>query len=171
MASKTTMKAATINLGYGISSREAAIDAVYRFTQGLDNSDEALIRSAFTTDAVIDRSGLKSVIGFEFPGLEGLESIVSDVLSTIGPMDTGHHVSNARVEMSENEEEAQVTCYVLAQHYRPGEGCDPAKKIHLLIGNHYKANVVRDQKDELWKIKRMEFSSLWSDGDLSVLGM
>lgn len=165
MASNSTF----IHLGPGLTPREAATDASYRFTQALDDNDSILLRSSVTLDAMVDRSGLSSVTGRDLPPTPGIDLIERFVLGTIGPMDTGHHVSNVRVKLNENEKEAEVTCYVIAEHYRAGEGQNPEKSTCLRVGTRYRAYVV-EEKEGLWKIKNVNLVTLWSVGDLSVFG-
>lgn len=162
------MSTASISLGPSLSPREAAIDAIYRFLQALDDADENLLRSAFISDAIVDRSGLTTATGIPFPILQGISDIEHGILGTIGRMDTGHHVSNVRVKLTDNGEKADVTCYVLAQHCRPGEGPSPKFEMHLAMGSRYSAVVVKDNSDGLWKIEKAELHCLWSEGDLGV---
>src|SRR6202012_909960 len=106
------------HLGPGLTPREAASDALYRFTQALDDNDSTLLRSSVTLDAMVDRSGLSPGTGRDLPPTQGIELIDRFVLGTIGPMDTSHHVSNIRVKLDQDEKEAEVTCYVIAEHYK-----------------------------------------------------
>ena len=86
-------------------------------------------------------------------------------------MDTSHHVSNIRAKLDEHEKEAEVTCYVIAEHYKAGEGQDPQKSMCLSVAARYRADVIQDEKAGLWKIKRVELVTLWSAGDLGVFEM
>jgi len=159
-----------IHLGPGLTPREAATDALYRFTQALDDNDSSLLRSSVTLDASVDRSGLSPVTGQAFPPAKGIEIIERFVLGTVGPVDTGHHVSNVRVKLNEHKNEAEVTCYVVAEHFKAGEGQSPEKSTSLRVGTRYRADVVEDREDGLWKIKAVDLVTLWSVGDLSVFG-
>lgn len=145
-------RAAPIDLGPGVTPREHATDAVLRFVQALDQGDEALIRSAFTTDGVVDISGLSVVTGLTYAPQEGIENIVKGVLAFVGPMDSSHHLSNFRVKLDEKQERAEVHCYALAQHFKNGNGHDPSKRGYLMYGNTYWAEVVKEG-DGLWKIR------------------
>lgn len=40
-----------------MSPREGAVDAIFRFTQALDDNNEELLRSAFLQDGTVDLSG------------------------------------------------------------------------------------------------------------------
>lgn len=159
-----------LNLGPGLSPRDAAADAINRFALSLDLNDASMMRSAFTEDGVLDKSGLKATLGSD-PGCdEGVESIVNTTLAHVGPMASSHHLSNFRVKLNQEQTEAEVICHVLAQHYRPGEGLDPSKHDYLCFGNIYYADVVKhgQGEDALWKIKRMAMHALWCEGDVGV---
>lgn len=161
----------SIHLGPGLTAREAAIDAIHRFTQALDDNDTILLRSCITSDAMVDRSGLSAVIGQELPPTPGIELIEKFVLGTVGPLDTSHQVSNIRVKLNEHGKAAEVTCCVIAEHYRLGDGKDPQKSVRLSVCSRYRADVVEDEKERLWKIKKVHLVALWSAGDLRVFGM
>jgi hypothetical protein len=161
----------SIHLGPGLTPREAATDAIYRFTQALDENNSSLLRSSITLDAMVDRSGLSTVTGRDLPPTPGIDLVERFVLGTIGPMDTSHNVSNIRVKLDENQKEAEVTCYVIAEHYKAGDGPDPQKSVRLSVSTRYRADVIEDEKEGLWKIKRVDLVTLWSVGDLGVFGM
>ena len=164
-------RSASIHLGPGLSPREGAIDAIYRFTQALDDADENLLRSAFAVDGVVDLSGLTPCTGKSYDEKKGVESIVNSVLAHVGPMDSAHHLSNIRVKMYTDQMRAELTCYALAQHFKPKEGQDPSKRNYLIMGNSYWADIVRDGdgEDALWKIRRIVVTNMWSEGDLAAL--
>lgn len=161
---------APIDLGPGLTPREAAVDAMYRLVHGLDFNDADLLRSAFVEDAIFDISGLSPATGREHPEQKGIESIVNGVLAHVGPMATSHNISNVRVKLNDTMDQAEVMCYVIAQHFRPGEGYDAFKRDYVLYGNSYWADVVKVRvgDDALWKIKRFEIQVMWTEGDMSV---
>ena len=159
-----------LNLGPGLSAREAAADAINRFVLALDLNDADIMRSAFTEDGVLDKSGLMAPLGQD-PGADhGIDQIIAITLAHVGPMGSSHHLSNFRLKLNGDETEAEVTCHALAQHFRPGEGLDPSKRDYLLFGNIYHADVVKDGPEEnaLWKIKRIGMYALWCEGDTGV---
>lgn len=145
-------------LGTGLSPREGAIDAIYRFTLALDRADASLLRSAFFTDGAVDLSGLTRSTGKTYGEKKGVETIVNSVLAHVGPIDTAHHLSNFRVRMNGTQTKAEVTCYALAQHFMPGEGQIPSMRDYLIMGNSHWADVGKDSNsdDALWKIRRIE---------------
>ena len=159
------------HLGPGLPPREAAADALNRFALALDLNDADVMRSAFTTDGVLDKSGLKKVIGGD-PGADnGIEEILKGTLALVGPMDSSHHLSNFRVKLNDDQTVADVQCHMLAQHFRGGDGPNPSKRDHLLFGNIYYADVVKEGQgdDALWKIRRLGMHNLWCEGDLGVV--
>ncbi|KAK4497915.1 hypothetical protein PRZ48_010570 [Zasmidium cellare] len=161
---------APINLGPGQTPREAAADALYRLVHGLDFNDADLIRSAFVEDGVLDISGLSPATGMDHPEQKGVENIVNGVLGHVGPMATSHSITNVRVKLNDKMDRAEVMTYVIAQHFRPGEGHDVSNRDYALFGNSYWADVVKvgEGDDALWKIKRFECQNLWAEGDGSV---
>ena len=162
---------ANIHLGPGLSHREGAIDAIYRFVEALDRADADLLRSAFANDGVIDLSGLTPCTGKPYDEKKGVEAIVNSVLAHVGPMDSSHHLSNFRVKMNSDQSQAEVTCYALAQHFKSGEGHDPSKRDYVIMGNTYWADVAKgsDEEDALWRIKKIEVTNVWSEGDLAAI--
>ena len=162
---------ANIQLGPGLSAREGAMDAIYRFVEGLDRADEDLLRSAFASDGAIDLSGLTPCTGKTYGESRGIEAIVNSVFAHVGPMDSEHHLSNFRVKLNSDQREAEVTCYAWAQHFKSGEGQDPTKRDYLVFGNWYWADVVKEgtSEDALWRIRRIELTNIWSEGTLAAI--
>jgi hypothetical protein len=160
------------NLGPGLSPREAAADAINRFALALDLNDAEVMRSAFTNDSILDKSGLTKVMGGDLGADNGIEEILKATLAHVGPMDSSHHLSNFRVKLNSEQTEAEVMCHALAQHFRGGDGSNPSKPEYLLFGNIYYADVVKDGQgdDALWKIKRIGMHNLWCEGDIGVVG-
>lgn len=159
---------APIDLGPGLSPREAATDAVYRLVGALDFNDADLLRSAFTEDAIFDISGLSPATGKEHPPQKSTDAIVNGVLAHVGPMATSHTIGNVRVKMNEKMDQAEVMCYVIAQHFRPGEGFAADKRDYILYGNSYWADVVKTGEGGLWKMRKFEIQVMWAEGDNSV---
>lgn len=77
-----------IDLGPGLTPREAASDAILRCVQSLDENNEEPLRSAFTNDGVLDLSGLSQATGQEHPPQDGIDNIVKGVFAHVGPMDS-----------------------------------------------------------------------------------
>ena len=161
---------APINLGPGLTPREAAVDSMYRLVHGLDFNDADLVRSAFVEDAIFDMSGLSPATGQSHAEQKGVENIINGVLSHVGPMPTSHNLSNVRVKLNDTMDQAEVMTHVIAQHFRPGEGYDATKRDYALFGSTYWADVVKvvEGDNALWKMKRFEIQVLWAEGDMSV---
>lgn len=149
----------------GMTDREAAIDAVLRFVIGLDDADVDLVASAFTPDAVADVRGLSS-IGIDYPELVGRDKVVSTLMNGVGVLDTTHQLGNFRVAL--NNDSAHLDCYVLAQHWRPGQGASPEHSAEFTMTNRYKVDLVRTS-DGSWRMKKIIINCAWSKGDLGVL--
>jgi hypothetical protein len=163
-------RAVPLNLGPDLSPRDGAADAINRFVLALDLFDADIMRSAFTTDGVLDKSDLEKVTGQNMGEDSGIEEIIKGTLAHVGPMDSSHHLSNFRVKLDDNQTQAEVTCHALAQHFKHGEGSDPSKRDYLLFANMYYANVVKEEQgdDALWRIRRIGMHNLWCEGDIGV---
>ena len=57
----------------------AVVDTLYRFAAGIDLRDRKLLSSAFTEDAISDFRPAGAKTGFEYPVLQGRETIVGAV--------------------------------------------------------------------------------------------
>ena len=55
----------------------AVIDTLHRFAAGIDQNDPTLLASAFTQNAVSDFRPAAAKAGFEYPVLEGRDTIVA----------------------------------------------------------------------------------------------
>lgn len=144
--------------------RAEIADTLYRFAAGLDDADPVSLRSALTEDAVVDFSPA-SKIGIDFIVLTPREVIVESAMSSVGPMDTSHNLSNIRSEI--DGDSAHATCSALAQHFPGGTGPNPNKTIHALMMNRYDINLVRD--GATWRISRLTIDNIWFEGDTAVL--
>lgn len=98
----------------------------------------------------------------------GLNSIRKGLMDFIGPMDTTHMISNVRVDLKDGAGEAKLGCYALAQHCLPGKGTDVDGK-KFLAASEYWIDLVKDEKDGLWKIKAWVVKFIWTQGDASVM--
>ncbi|VUC32197.1 unnamed protein product [Clonostachys rosea] len=140
----------------GLSAREACVDAVLRFTQGLDDASEELLDSALTDDFTLDATGV-SVIGRPYHTLEGKATALPFFLDHVGAMDTCHMLSCFRVAL--NGDEAKLTCYSLAQHHRNGEGSN-IEKVGCLMGNRLTVDLRKITEGE-WKMTRLVLKNAW----------
>ncbi len=135
-------------------------DALYRFGAGVDANDRDLLLSALAADAALDFTRNKALWGLDFPLLEGRDTVVSALLSTVGKLDTTHVVTNPRVTVTGNA--ASLTAIIEAQHLPPGD-----HSRHCLMKNHYTCGLVRE--DDEWKLRRILVEGVWFTGDPKIL--
>lgn len=144
------------------TDRDGVVDAVTRIVEGIDFGDEELLRSAFTEDAVFDLGGIDHSIHV-FEPYVGREQVVETLMRTVGTaMDTFHALSNIRVWV--DGDTARLTCYLIGQHHRAGEGPSVEFQDHLLLGNRFETDLIRDH-DHVWLVRRNRVSSRWSVGN------
>lgn len=143
------------------TDRDGVIDAVTRMVEGIDFGNEELLASAFTEDVVFDLSGIDdSVISLE-PYI-GRQQAIERLMATVGTnMDTFHALANIRVKI--DGDTAVLTCYLLGEHFRAGQG--PSLKFgdNLLLGNRFVTELVRDHS-LVWRVRRNTVSSMFALG-------
>ena len=149
----------------GLLDHHGLVDAVLRYTGGLDRADADLMTSALTADATVDLTPATSKLGLDFPVLSPRSTVVAALAGAVGPLDTSHSVTNARSDV--RGDEATLTCYAAAQHFLPGTGPDPRRTEHALMMNSYRAQLVRDGRS--WRIRHLSIDNLWFDGDPQLL--
>jgi hypothetical protein len=93
----------------GLTDREAAIDAVLHFVEGLDDGDASLVRSARSPKMPLSTSRPSATLASHSPSSVYRDTIVDKLLKSVGPLDSTHHVSNFRVNMTGAS--ATLTCY------------------------------------------------------------
>lgn len=147
-----------------LSAREAVVDAMYRCLIGFDRNDGSIFDSAFAGEDV--SIGFKD--GNDIQMYDGLSHIKSYFLNHVGPMATTHMTSNVRVNLEDGANTAKVTAYALAQHCLPGGGNDPNAKKFLVAGEYF-IDMIKDEKDGMWKAKKWVMDILWRQGDPSVM--
>lgn len=145
----------------GLTDREAAIDAVIRFVNSLDEGNSVLCESSVTDDMIMDLMAL----GESGRILEGQKTVVEALMAALKPLDTTHMVTNIRCMVKGNE--AEFTSTTLAQHFRGGQGTTRDDKDNWLMGNLYKATIVRD--GDVWKIKKLILTPAWTQGNYGVM--
>lgn len=92
----------------------SVVETLYRFAAGIDLQDNELLASAFAENAVSDFRPAAAKAGFEYPVLEGRDTIVAALSGALGHVDTTHSVSNPRVII--NGDKAHLDALVEAQH-------------------------------------------------------
>ncbi|RVX67379.1 hypothetical protein B0A52_09160 [Exophiala mesophila] len=153
------------NVG-GLTDREAAIDAIVRFVCSLDEGSDELCSSAVTDNVVMDLRPFNKV-GMKYSVVEGKTDVVNRLMTAVGrPLDTTHSATNIRCYLT-GPDTADLTCCVLAQHFRGGEGPSPEFQDYYLFGNQYKAKVVR--QGDLWKVSELEIAPAWTQGNPEVM--
>ncbi|KAK1241079.1 hypothetical protein MKX08_001053 [Trichoderma sp. CBMAI-0020] len=152
-----------------ILARQAAIDALLRYVDGLDRADEAQLESAFTEDATLDLSALSS-LGKTFGAVHGLDNISAVCMAAVGKaLETTHSLTNILVKLNDENYNAIVTCYCEAQHIKKGQAfASDSQDNSLLVKSRYSASV--SKKGSTWRIERLDIVPLWSKGSSSVLG-
>jgi hypothetical protein len=143
-----------------LTAREACIDTMIRFFQGIDDDDESMLYSAFDPAAVFDLTPV-SVIGMPFSKLESRDTVVAHLRKTVGTIDSLHQGTNYRVQITGHE--AELTCFTLAQHMRKGDGHDGSKPQYLM-GNRIWARLV-EAEEGLWRIRELVLGNMWAQGD------
>lgn len=138
----------------------AVIETLYRYAAGLDLNDNDLLVSAFTVDAISDFRPAGKKAGFEYPVLQGRETIIAALMGSLSKIDTTHSVSNPRVTL--NGDKAVLNALVEAQHLPSND-----HSRHYLMKNRYDVELVR-QADG-WVIQRVTVDNVWREGDPSVL--
>lgn len=149
----------------GLTDREAAIDAVIRFVCALDEGDSELSASSLTKDALMDLSPFRKA-GMKARTVHGREEVVDILMSAVGrPLDTTHSATNIRCTV--DGDKADLSCCILAQHFKGGQGPSPEFQDYWFNGNQYKCDIVRD--GDLWRISKVLITPVWTLGNPEVM--
>ncbi|BDZ48588.1 hypothetical protein GCM10025867_08290 [Frondihabitans sucicola] len=138
----------------------AVVDALYRYAAGLDLRDEALLASAFASDAVADFGPATRKAGQDYPPIEGGATIASAVAASLSPLDTTHSLSNPRVTL--NGDTATLEGIMACMHL---PRTDHSR--HVLMTNRYDVELVR--QGDVWVIQHLTVDNAWTEGDPTVL--
>jgi hypothetical protein len=103
------------------------------WARALDDADASVLSDLLTEDVVGDLTPATTKIGMSFPVLTGRDTVVPNMIGSVGPLDTMHMVSN--ITHRSLGDGWIIRAYALAQHYLPGEGSDSTKTRHVLMGN------------------------------------
>jgi hypothetical protein len=139
-------------------------DAMHRYAFGLDHGDGDSLASAFTEDCVLDFTTAGQKLGLPFTVLNGRNQVLEVLVPMIGPLDTSHTISNVQIEVSGDT--ATLHCYLMSQHFMPGEGPRQGAD-HALLMNRYDADLVRDGLK--WRIQRVTIDNVWAEGNPDVV--
>lgn len=148
-----------------VHDRFEIADTMHRYAFGLDHGDPDSLASAFTADGTIDFTAGARKLGLDFPVLHGRDAIVQTLIPMLGPLDTSHTTSNLQIEVSGDT--ATLHCYMMSQHFMPGQGPKCSSDFALLM-NRYDAELVRDGAK--WRFKRVVIDNAWAQGDPGILG-
>lgn len=149
-----------------LTTREAIADALYRVLRGFDRNDrEAFDSAIFDEDVEME---IRAGEG-ETRSMKGLTLIRDTVLAAVSQMDTTHTISNVRIQVEDESKHAKLQCYALAQHCPPGRGREPDGP-KWLVGGDYTLDLEKDEKDDLWKIRKWILEVIWRQGDPAVMG-
>ena len=136
------------------------MDALFRFGQGVDRDDMALLASAFSEDAVVDFGPCGRKLGLDFPVLSGGEMIVRFLGASAGTQTTTHVITNGRVHRDGNA--AWLRTLVEATHL---PRADHSRRFQMM--NWYDVELVKQA--QLWRIVRLVIDNAWYAGDPQVL--
>ncbi len=134
--------------------RQEVVDVAVRYATALDTRDWDLLRTCFLSDATAVYEGLGECDGY---------AAIEDVCRTaLTPLDASQHlVSNFAVTI--DGDHATHSCYLQAQHVRRGAPGGP----NFIMAGRYSDDLVRTEAG--WRVRRREFSVLWTDGNPSVM--
>jgi septum formation inhibitor-activating ATPase MinD len=148
------------SLNHEAADKLAVIDALYRFAAGIDLRDTSLLSSALAENAVSDFRPAAAKAGFDYPVIEGGETIVAALITSLAKLDTTHSVTNPRVTI--DGDTARLDALVEAQHVSQ-EG-NPR---NYLMKNRYDVELARVGGS--WVITRNTVDNVWRSGDIAVL--
>lgn len=143
-----------------ITPREAVADALHRCILGLDNNDRSLFESA----CLKDEGMLVVAAGFTIQGWTAINDFMSRLFSLV----TTHFLTNIRVQVNEGSNTAYMTAHVIAYHVRPNDAFVPGDTSYT-AGCLYFIDLLKDDTDGLWKIKKWEIKMQWTTGDRAIL--
>lgn len=143
--------------GPPLTDREAIEDACYRAFASIDHASEELLEATATPDIYTD---------IAFKACEGYDELKSKVWINVAErVDTVHYLSNVRVSV-DTETTARVTFNAQAVHCILGQGYEPDSP-KFITGAFYACDAVK--VDDLWKLKTMKSTHVWSTGDRSIM--
>ncbi|MDQ0968677.1 hypothetical protein QFZ20_004080 [Flavobacterium sp. W4I14] len=142
------------------ADKYAVVETLYRFAAGIDLRDNNLLASAFAADAISDFRPAGKKAGFEYPVLEGRDSIVAALTGSLNQIATTHSVSNPRVSI--DGDRAKMDALVEAQHVPAND-----HSLHYLMKNRYDVELIR--QDDVWLIQHVIIDNVWRSGDPAVL--
>lgn len=144
------------------ADRLAVVEALYRFAAGIDRRDWTMLASSLSEDAVSDFGPASAKAGFDYPVIEGRETIIAALSGSLSRLDTSHTVSNPLVTL--DGDTARLDALVEAQHVPIN---DPTR--HYMMKNRYEVELAR--QGEVWVITRNTVDNVWRSGDVTVMAV
>lgn len=137
-----------------LADQQAIRDLVHRYGYALDSRDWAMLRSCFLPDA-IGRYG-----GDPLRGYDQIEQLCRSILE---PLSASQHLIG-NVVVTVHGAEATSSCYLHAQHVRPGtKGGE-----HFVFAGRYDDRIVRTSDG--WRIAERTLTAMWTFGNSAVIG-
>ncbi len=144
------------------ADRLAVVEALYRFAAGIDRRDWNMLASSLSEDAVSDFGPASAKAGFDYPVIEGRETVIAALSGSLSQLDTSHTVSNPLVTI--DGDTARLDALVEAQHVPVS---DPSR--HYMMKNRYHVELAR--QGEIWVITRTTVDNIWRSGDVTVMAV
>ncbi|KAL6245440.1 hypothetical protein RBB50_007439 [Rhinocladiella similis] len=145
-----------------LTPREAVADALHRCVLGLDNNDPALFESSYVKDETATfAAGPMTIKGWD---------AINESMTKLFSLVTTHYITNIRVEFkgADNTNTASMSAHAIAYHVRPDDAYK-AEDTSYTAGCLYFIDLVKDDTDGLWKIKKWEVKIQWTTGDRTIL--
>lgn len=143
-----------------LSVRESIVDALHRALLGFDINDYSLFQSAF-----LDDDGAVEVGGKTIQGTDALRTQLYDL---VAKLDTTHMLSNVRVNVKEERDEASLSALSLSTHAPLGRG-NEADGPKYTGGVLYLVDLAKDPRDGEWRIRKWTMKGIWGQGDRDVM--
>ena len=136
-----------------MDARQANIDLMNRYAHALDVRDWDLFASLFTEDAKFHaRQYLENAVpGEDFLVQSGRDTIVSSIRTIWEGLSATHHMlSNYVVELAQDAQSAETSCYLRAHHVGNRE------RSYLFEESLGRFDFKTVLEDGRWKISRMD---------------
>jgi 3-phenylpropionate/cinnamic acid dioxygenase small subunit len=137
-----------------VLDREAVVDTCVRYATALDRRDWSLLRTCFLPDATGDYAGIGALSGYD-----EIERVCRRALEPLAA--SQHLLGNFVVALDGNQ--ATVTCYLHAQHVRPGT---PGGDTYVVAGTYTDRHV---RTPDGWRIAHRRLEVTWTQGNPAVL--
>jgi len=135
--------------------RAAIADVAIAYATALDTRDWEELASLFTSDACWEYSGSGEQV-------YGRDAVVARISASVQRLDATQHLNGNHVAVVRGDE-AEHTCYYLAQHVRVGLPDGD----RFLAGGRYE-DLLRRTPDG-WRFTHRRIIGVWSEGNPAVL--